>query len=195
MSGRGSAGRAARRCAAALSIACAFPVAAQTPAPAPPPANPPPDASQLDPSEPLDPLPGLGVEWPTLDTTEPAPPDQAVQSPAPTQDQSGNRKYSVQIDGLGSAGDSEDLLKAFRLQSALEADRKDPANAAQIARRSRADADLVEELLRSQGYYDADVEARTEPAGNMVRVVLEASPGEQYRFASVELPGLDAAGP
>ena len=196
MSGRGTAGWAARlRCAAALSITIAVPAIAQTPAPSPPPANPPPDASQLDPSAPLDPMPGLEVEWPTLDTTEQTAPDQAVQSQAPTQDEGGNRKYSLQIDGLGSVGGSEDLLKAFRQQSALEADRKDAANAAQIARRSRADADLLEELLRSQGYYDADVEPRTESVGNMVRVVLEASPGEQYRFASVELPGLDAAGP
>jgi len=140
-------------------------------------------------------MPGLEVEWPTLDTTEQAAPDQSVQSQTPTQEEGGNRKYSLQIDGLGSVGESEDLLKAFRQQSALEADRKDAANAAQIARRSRADADLLEELLRSQGYYDADVEPRTESAGNRVRVVLEASPGEQYRFASVELPGLDAAGP
>jgi translocation and assembly module TamA len=197
MSGRGSAAWTARlRCAAALSIVCAFPAIAQTPAPEPQPANPPPDASQLDPSAPLDPLPGLGVEWPTLDTTEQAAPGQTVQSQAPasTEVESGNRKYTIQIEGLGSVGNSEDLLKAFRQQSALEADRKDAANAAQIARRSRADADLLEELLRSQGYYDADVEPRTEPAGNLVRVVLEASPGEQYRFASVDLPGLDAAG-
>ena len=140
-------------------------------------------------------MPGLEVEWPTLDTTEQAAPDQSVQSQTPTQEEGGNRKYSLQIDGLGSVGESEDLLKAFRQQSALEADRKDAANAAQIARRSRADADLLEELLRSQGYYDADVEPRTESAGNRVRVVLETSPGEQYRFASVELPGLDSAGP
>ncbi len=140
-------------------------------------------------------MPGLGVDWPTLDTTREAAPDQAIQSETPAQDQGGSRKYSVQIDGLAGVGDSEDLLKTFRMQSALEADHKDPANAAQIARRSRADADLLEELLRSQGYYDADVEPRTESAGNMVRVLLEASPGQQYRFASVELPGLDAAGP
>ncbi len=175
---------------------CAARAVAQTAPPTVPPASPPPEASQLDPSAPLDPMPGLGLDWPTLEATEQPAPDQAIQPqalPSP-QDESGNRKYVVQIDGLGAVGDAEELIKAFRLQSALEADRKDPANAAQIARRSRADADLLEELLRSQGYYDADVEPRTESAGNMVRVVLEASPGEQYRFASVELPGLEGAG-
>lgn len=142
-------------------------------------------------------MPGLGVDWPTLDTTEQAPAAQAGQpGQAPAAEPgTGDRKYVLQIDGLGSVGNSEDLIKAFRMQSALEADRKDPANAAQIARRSRADADLLQQLLRGQGYYDADVEARTEPAGDMLRVVLEAAPGEQYRFASVELPGLESAGP
>src|SRR6185312_15775459 len=84
---------------------------------------------------------------------------------------------------------------AFRQQSTLEAERKKPANAAQIGRRANADADLLTELLRSQGYYDANVDERTEKAGSELRVVLTADPGQQYRFASVELPGLEAAGP
>jgi translocation and assembly module TamA len=181
---------------AALSLIFTAPALAQ---PASPPAAPPPtDPSELDPSAPLDPMPGLGVDWPTLNApTEPPPTGQAAQpTPVPAvPEDGGDRKYVLQIDGIGNVSGSEDLLKAFHQQSALEADRKDPANAAQIARRSRADADLLEELLRSQGYYDADVAARTEPAGTMLRVVLEAVPGEQYRFASVELPGLDSAGP
>jgi translocation and assembly module TamA len=192
MSGRGSARRAARlQCAAALGVICASPALAQQQQPS---QLPPSDPAELDPSAPLDPMPGLGVDWPSLSTEEPSLPPSAGQAPAAASE-TGDRKYVLEITGLGSVGASEDLLKAFRQQSALEADRKDPANAAQIARRSRADSDLLEELLRSLGYYDADVEARTESAGNMLRVVLEASPGEQYRFASVELPGLDAAGP
>jgi translocation and assembly module TamA len=38
------------------------------------------------------------------------------------------------------------------------------------------------------------VEPRIERSANGIRVVLEASPGQQYRFQSVELPGLEAAG-
>src|SRR5581483_2842817 len=90
--------------------------------------------------------------------------------------------------------DAEDLLKAFRQQSTLEAERKDAANAAQIGRRANADADLLAELLRSRGYYDADVTPSTDRNGNLLRVILTADPGVQYRFASVELPGLEAAG-
>jgi translocation and assembly module TamA len=50
-------------------------------------------------------------------------------------------------------------------------------------------------LLRSQGYYDASVDPRTERSGDTLRVILATDPGIQYRFTSVELTGLDAAGP
>ena len=52
---------------------------------------------------------------------------------------------------------------------------------------------MLTELLRSQGYYDAMVEPRVEGSGNQLVVILDADAGQQYRFASVELPGLDAA--
>src|SRR5256885_4102883 len=196
MSGRGSTRMAARlRCAAALAALAPAPCLAQTA----PPTQPPPDAAELDPNAPLAPLPDLGIAWPDLnakDATEtPAPsaaPSQA--SAAPADEGSSETRYAVAVEGLGAVGNSEDLLTAFRKQSALEADRKDPANAAQIGRRSRSDADLLTELLRSQGYYDAVVEPRTDRVAGGLQVVLTADPGQQYRFASVELPGLEAAG-
>ena len=143
-------------------------------------------------------MPDLGVDWPDLNTKneEPPPATPGVQRQAALADEgTGDRKYTFAVEGLTGVGDIEELLKAFRQQSALEANRKDSANAAQVDRRSRADAELLEQLLRSQGFYDADVEPRTEPAGDMIRVVLEAHAGPQYRFAAVELPGLEAAGP
>jgi translocation and assembly module TamA len=117
------------------------------------------------------------------------------QASAPQPDAAGNIRYTVEVAGIATIGDAENLLHSFRQQSALEAERKKPANAAQIGRRASADADLLEQLLRSQGYYDASVEPSTEKAGNALRVVLTADPGAQYRFESVELPGLEAAGP
>ena len=189
MSGTGSARRAARlQCAAALCAILASPAFAQV---APPPQ--PTDPAELDPSAPLAPLPDLEVGWPDLNANDSSP-AAAAAAAEPAADV-GEHNYVLAIEGLRDVGGADELLEAFRQQSALEADRKDPANAAQITRRARADADLLEQLLRSQGYYDADVEPRTETAGNVVRVVLEASPGAQYRFASVELPGLEAAGP
>lgn len=200
MSGRGSRVGAARLlCAAGFAALFAFPGSAQT---APPqPHQPPATEPELDPNAPLAPLPDLGVEWPQLDARETAPPPKAA-PPAPskkasskeTTEASGDLRYTVSVEGLAPLGNSEDLLRAFRQQSTLEAERKDPANAAQIGRRASADADLLDQLLRSEGYYDADVDARTERNGNALRVILTAVPGTQYHFASVELPGLEAAG-
>ncbi|MFL6727664.1 MAG: autotransporter assembly complex protein TamA [Sphingomicrobium sp.] len=200
MSGRGSR-RGAARLLCAAAVAAWWPGHADAQATqaqqAPPP---PPDAAELDPSAPLAPLPDLGVAWPELNARETV----AAPVAAPTSSQkkpvrniaegAGNARYIVQVEGVAAIGDAEDLLRRFRQQSALEAERKDAANAAQIGRRAAADADLLTELLRGQGYYDAAVEARTEKASDALRVILSAEPGQQYRFASVDLPGLDAAG-
>jgi translocation and assembly module TamA len=183
---------AARLVCGAAFAALASVAAAQI---APPPAGP----AELDPNAPLAPLPDIGVAWPDLNATDttPAAPStpQSAQSPAQAQaTESGAIHYTLIVEGVEGIANSADLLTAFRKQSALEADRKDPANAAQIGRRSRADSDLLAELLRSQGYYDAAVEPRTEGTGGQLRVILAADPGAQYRFAAVELPGLEAAG-
>jgi len=147
------------------------------------------------------PLPDLGVEWPQLDVKEPAPPPEIAapvkgeKQPLPEASEVGGTvRYTVTVEGLSSIGGSEKLLKAFRQQSTLEAEHKDRANAAQIGRRAGADADLLTQLLRSQGYYDASVDPSTERSGNELRVILTVDAGQQYRFASVDLPGLDAAG-
>jgi translocation and assembly module TamA len=145
-------------------------------------------------------MPDLGIPWPELNAKDTAPAAEPTTATTPRSKTShaiasgvGDIRYTVSLEGL--PGDVEELTRQFRAQSALEAERKDPANAAQIGRRAEADADLLTELLRSQGYYDANVEARTEKAGDALRVILVADPGQQYRFASVQLPGLDAAGP
>src|SRR3954453_111378 len=196
--------QAARLLCAAAVIALVSPEAAAQGAPPPPP-PPPPDAAELDPSAPLDPMPDLGVAWPDLKTSDTAPSPPAATIAAPLKKKTsaddklgsngtGDIRYTLQVEGLAPLGNAEELLRAFRQQSTLEAERKKPANAAQIGRRANADADLLTELLRSQGYYDAAVVARTENAGGQLSVVLTADPGQQYRFASVELPGLEAAG-
>jgi translocation and assembly module TamA len=202
MIGRGSRLGAARLLGAAATIAL---VPAAAPAQTAPfqtvPAPQPADPAELDPSAPLDPLPDLGVAWPELNASDTAPPPVAAplstkrQAKRGQADRSGDIRYTVQVEGLAAIGDAEDLLHAFREQSALQAEHKDPANAAQIGRRAGADAELLTELLRAQGYYDAAVEPRTEKVGDELRVVLTADPGAQYRFASVDLPGIEAAGP
>lgn len=174
--------------ALAAGLVLAVPAAAQVP----------PEA-EIDPSAPLEPLPDLGVEWPDLDA-EPVPPapvsPEAQPAPAAeqtVQDAGTERRYAWAISGLDGIG-GEALLKRFRDTSALQANGKDSANAAQLDRRAKADAELLTELLRSRGYYDAEVEPLIATSGEAIQVTLAARPGEQYRFAEVELPGLEGAG-
>ena len=143
----------------------------------------------LDPSVPLKPLPEIGA------------PEQQQAPISPTPDTSvaatsAEHEYEVQLDGLSDAGTPE-LITQFRQLSSLEEGRKSAANAAQIDRRAREDANLLVELLRAHGYYDAVVDPEITPAEpkQRVRVTLHAEPGEVYRFADIRLPGLDAAGP
>jgi translocation and assembly module TamA len=145
-------------------------------------------------------MPDLGVDWPQLDVKETAPATQKVSTlgekaaSRQTTDETGTLRYTVEVDGLPT-GLATQLMIAFRKQSTLEAERKDPANAAQIGRRASADSDLVAQLLRSQGYYDASVDASTVRSDSRLTIILTADAGVRYRFASVELPGLEAAGP
>ncbi|HXG80515.1 MAG TPA: BamA/TamA family outer membrane protein [Sphingomicrobium sp.] len=174
------------------------PLCAQTPVP-------PSEPGELDPTAPLDPMPDLGVEWPDLNQPEPeAPPE--VEGVAPdtaaeateeaaeqVEDASATRRYRWQVSGLEGLAEADIIVAEFDQRSVLEGDRNKSANAAQIDRRARADADLLAELLRSFGYYDAAVEPSIDAAGQELLVRLTATPGPLYRFASVELPGLDQA--
>jgi translocation and assembly module TamA len=175
--------------AALLLCACPGALLAQE---QPPPADPL-DQPPLDPSAPLDPLPDLGVDWP--DMTE------GIEEPIPDAprgaiaDSAAERLPVVRIEGLDA-----DTEAALRLQfdslSTLAQNRKETANAAQIDRRAREDAELLAELLRARGFYDALVRTRVEgaAAGSEVIVTLAAEPGPLYRFAEVSLPGIEGAG-
>jgi translocation and assembly module TamA len=166
---------------------------------------PPSDPGELDPSAPLDPMPDLGVEWPDMNQQEPAPPPEieavtpeaAQQSTEATaervEDIAATRKYRWTITGIENLPDAAAIRAGFDARSVLEGDEDKAANAAQIDRRARADAELLAELLRSQGYYDALVEPTIEVAGADLTVQLSATPGPIYRFESVELPGLQEA--
>jgi translocation and assembly module TamA len=139
-------------------------------------------------------MPGIGVDWPTIGKE--APQQQIPGAPStPVVEADTDRSYTVSLQGVDHLGNSAELLDLFQQQSALYLDRKKRANAAQIERRAQADADLLAQILRSRGYYDADVEPSVQPQGQALLVTLTADPGVQYQFQSVELPGLAAAGP
>ncbi len=158
------------------------------------PSQPLPPLPDLDPSAPLDPLPDLGVPWPDMEQQEgetvSAAPEDAIA------DAGTERRYTVALSGL-DAVEGEGLVAQFNTLSTLQTNRDDPANAAQIDRRARQDADLLAELLRAYGYYDAQVETKVAAApggAGGFQVTLEAQAGPLYRFAEVSLPGLEGAG-
>jgi translocation and assembly module TamA len=183
----------AGRRAAALSAVLALilwpaPAGAQAADPPPPPAGQP-----LDPSAPMEEWPDLGVEWPDMERN----PNEAIPDlPGATVDSAdmgAARSYSYAIAGLDAA-EAAPLLARFRALSTLEEYRGSPANAAQIDRRARADAELMEQLLRAYGYYDGQVATRVYAAGTGgFSVILDVQPGQLYRFATVVLPGLEEA--
>jgi translocation and assembly module TamA len=195
ISGAMGRGRACLLAAAACGLALSAPVRAQQSAPNP---------TELDPNAPLDPMPDLGVEWPDMDKPDPIPepqPGEAAQPAAEDQavgeaieDAAATRRYSYRIDGLEAVAEADALIDRFKKQSMLRKDEDDPANAAQIDRRARADAELLTSLLQSEGYYDAEVETDIGLQGERIAVELKGTAGPRYTFEAVELQGIEAAG-
>ncbi len=144
--------------------------------------------TSLDPTSPMADLPDIGVAWPDL-STAPADPD----ATAGPQRAGGEFRYNYRITGID--GINTDLFRQrFNELSTLRANEGDPANAAQIDRRAREDARLLDELLRNEGYFDARIATSVRPEGDRLIVYLEVEPGQLYRFAQVRTPGIAAAG-
>ncbi|HEU0066026.1 MAG TPA: autotransporter assembly complex family protein [Sphingomonas sp.] len=165
----------------ACAVACSSPayLAAQTSPP----------GAIVDPGSPLADLPEIGVAWPDLATAPAATTDARTDAAAET-------RYTWTIEGIDAVA-TPLLRQRFDQLSTLSANDGEPANAAQLDRRAREDADLLVSLLRGAGYYDARVATRVEPVvrtGSKPAVVLVATPGVLYRFASVAIPGLAATG-
>ena len=177
----------------------------------------------LDPDQPLTEFPDFGVEWPDLDQeAEPladASEDQSA-SALPVEDEAVDQglqsdeeqmaeeqplneyrptdalaetAYQISFEGLPETiGETFDTR--FEILSVLEQYRGEDANFAQIRRRAQSDADLVERLLRIEGYYDAVVQTRFEADGaERVDVVIKVQPGPQYELDAIALPGLETA--
>ncbi len=165
-------------CVATVSLAQAPPAAAPQPLP------------ELDPETPLAPLPGLGVDWPDLNVRDPLEVDATV-AVATTPDDL--PRYSVALAGVEAL---PKVRERFDALSVLRENDGKPANVAQIDRRARDDADLLDTIMRSEGFYDATVESVVTPAaeGGRVLVTLTVVPGAQYKFTDVDLRGVEATG-
>jgi translocation and assembly module TamA len=169
------------------AILLAGPVAAQTSGQqADAAAEPPSAAVPLDPAAPLAALPGIGVDWPELGdaTADPA--------TAGTTDGAAETRYGWRLEGVDAVA-TPLLQQRFDELSTLNANDGKPANAAQLDRRAREDAELLTTLLRGEGYYDARVTTRVDP-GERPTVIVAAEPGTLYRFNDVTVAGLAATG-
>ncbi|HET8612968.1 MAG TPA: outer membrane protein assembly factor, partial [Sphingomonas sp.] len=157
MSSAVSRRRAGGACAAIVLIACPVAARAQD-APSAPASAAPPAGQTLDPDSPLAPLPGLGVDWPDLSAPDsslgalpPAPGEPAILPPAPAPNAAapkaampvtGEQRYTLTIEGLDGI-DAPGLKERFDSLSSLRQGEGKPANAAQIDRRAREDADSL----------------------------------------------------
>ncbi len=169
------------RCGAAVAASLLVMVADAAPAQE----RPPPPDQTLDPQAPLAPLPDIGVAWPDLST--PSAPVESGQVTAAAE-----RPYSWRIEGIDAV--ATPLLRTrFDELSTLNANDGKRATAGQLDRRAREDADLLQTLLKGEGYYDASVATSVEQ-GDKTTVVLSTVPGTLYRFADVTLMGVQAAG-
>jgi translocation and assembly module TamA len=154
------------------------------------PALPSPPSETLDPESPLAPMEDIGVAWPEIDKA--AGPDDAADVAAVT-DIADERRYTVAIDGLDKL-DAVRLVERFNALSVLKGAEKKPANVAQVSRRAREDAELLDGILRAEGYYDAVIDTRVESgAAGVLAVTLTVEPGPLYRFSEVGVAGLDPA--
>jgi translocation and assembly module TamA len=203
-----------QRGASGLAILAALLMSVQAAAQAVPGVDAPPTADAVpggapDPDSPMAPLPDLGVDWPDPDAPagvlSPAPEaGVAVETPAAearpvaagATDIAAERRYRFVIEGLDTLdGVSPAKVRdLFDEVSTLKAGAGKPANVAQIDRRAREDEGALGDALRAYGYYDADVQARVQTIQGEIVVTLSVEPGPLYRFSSVTVSGLDAAG-
>lgn len=143
-------------------------------------------SGDIDPLAPLAPLPDIGVDWPDLSVAPAAPVSRRTDVAATT-------RYGWRIDGLDAAG-TPLLRQRFEELSVLAVNDGKEANAAQLDRRARGDAELLLTLLKGAGYYDASVATRVEFEEGRPIVVLVGTPGPIYRFSEVTLAGVENAG-
>jgi translocation and assembly module TamA len=139
------------------------------------------DAPPPPPADPAltEPLPPLA----TFDVTTPTAPVKGEE-----EETAATLRYRVAVEGLKDVG----LEGRFRGLSALDKGDGQAANGAVIAARAREDERLAATILHSEGYYDAVVTSRVEPAvdeQNRVTATISAVPGPRYAFGAIAITG------
>ena len=140
-----------------------------------------PAASVIDPllDEPLPPIETLDAEPPPSPSEETERGDAAV-------------RYIYRIDGFTETAEAGPAYRAIRRRfkefSALEDDNGRAANRSVVGANTRADRQLLLDLLSSEGFFDATVDVSVERptvAGEPITIVLAVVPGKRYYLGSV----------
>lgn len=181
-------------------------------------------AADLPPDQnaPLDAMPDIGVDWPDMgqaDSIAPLPEDPVAAQEPPTAEELGQnadaaigapmegevasfadageeRRYTVSLRGIESIADSR-FTQRFNELSVLRLSEGKAANLAQINRRVKEDSELLDRLLRAEGYYAGRVRGGVSaplPGSDKLAVAFDITPGQQYLLASVDLLGLTETG-
>ncbi|MBL0768192.1 BamA/TamA family outer membrane protein [Sphingopyxis sp. XHP0097] len=101
--------------------------------------------------------------------------------------------YIVQVNGLDAADAASDvdLADLFSDLSALYDGDGKADNAAMVRARLRADADLMQRILASEGFYDAAIGTRIDRTARErnapLTVILDITPGQRYTLGSVSI--------
>ncbi len=140
----------------------------------------------LDPESPMAPLPDFGVEWPDLNKVDPVSP--TIEVTPRTVDIADDQRYKLVIAGIDALAPI--VGTRFNELSVLKEGEGKPANVAQIDRRARDDAELLNTILRAEGYYDANIETDVTPADGQLLVTLTVEPGPLYKFGDVQIAGV-----
>ena len=143
--------------------------------------SPPPAATDLELAEPL----------PPIGSFDPNPPPATA---ADADKAKTDVRYTVEVVGLKEV----DLDASFRSLSALIEGGKKAANATQVSARAEEDVQLIERILRSEGYYDGVATSVVDPLPDQpgrVAVTLTATPGPRYNLGTIEVNGAETVPP
>lgn len=98
--------------------------------------------------------------------------------------------YDIRIDGLEDANEETetDMRAMFDSLATLREDGREAANVAQVSARLTEDSALLEQILASEGWYEAEVTTRIDRSEDeALTAVLDVVPGQRFTFSDITI--------
>jgi translocation and assembly module TamA len=100
-------------------------------------------------------------------------------------------RYEIAVNGMDAADEGSDvsLRGLFKELSALHDGKGKSDNIAMLRARLKADGELAQRIMTSEGYYDAAVNTRIDrvAADQPLTAIIDIVPGVRYRFSSIKV--------